>query len=69
MQGHPDTAYHKSATRCLKHGLAEAVDSDPPFICTVFTVHGSFRSALCVAYVEHCFVHDKIKYKIMAVYK
>ena len=77
LQGQPDTAYHKSASHCLKHGLAQAVSSsclysDPSFICTVCTAHGVFLCALCVASegplwpVEHCFVlissHDKKDY-------
>ena len=77
LQGHPDTAYHKLAAHCLKHGLAQAVGSSclysyPSFICTVCTVHGSFLCAFCVASegplwpVEHCFVlitsHDKKYY-------
>ena len=77
QQGHPDTAYHKSASHCLKHGLAQAVGSsclysDPSFICPVCTVHGSFLFAHCVASerplwpIEHYFVlitsHDKNDY-------
>ena len=77
LQGHPDTAYLISTTHCLKHGLVLAVGcsclySNPSFICTFCTVHGSFLCALCVASegplwpVEHCFVlitsHDKKDY-------
>ena len=45
LKGHQDTAYNKSATHSLKHGLAQAADSsclysDPSFICTVCTDHG-----------------------------
>ena len=32
LQGHPETAYHKSATLSLKHGLAEALAGNRQYI-------------------------------------
>ena len=56
LHGHPDTAYHKSAIHCLKHGLADALKYIQEWAAAVCTA----IPHLSVQFVQS--VADAIKY-------